>query len=70
LGGVEAGVCHIKSYGTAWGGYVLIEVDDADAFVRYQLHHNLNYGHLARITFEPIFDLDTAFGQRVREMTR
>lgn len=69
-GGVEAGVRHIKSYGTAWGGYVLIEVDDADAFARYQLHHNLNYGHLAHITFEPIFDLDTAFEQRVREMRK
>jgi len=32
--GVEAGVRHIKSYGTAWGGYVLIEVDVADAFGR------------------------------------
>jgi len=66
-GGVEAGVRHLKSYGTAWGGYVLIEVDDPDAFARYQLHHSLNYGHMVQITFEPIFDLDAALEQRVRE---
>src|SRR3954451_15962196 len=35
-GNAEAGIRHIKSYGTAWGGYVLFEVDDADAFGRYQ----------------------------------
>jgi hypothetical protein len=67
-GGAEAGVHHIKTYGTAWGGYVLIEVDNPDAFGRYQLHHNLNYGHMVQITFEPIFDLDAALEQRVREM--
>jgi len=27
-GGVENGVRHIKTYGTAWGGYALLEVDD------------------------------------------
>jgi hypothetical protein len=66
-GGAEAGVRHLKSYGTAWGGYVLIEVDDPDAFARYQLHHSLNYGHMVQITFEPIFDLDAALEQRVRQ---
>ena len=69
-GGAEAGVRHVKTYGTAWGGYVLIEIDDPEAFGRYQLHHNLNYGHMVRITFEPIFDLDAALAQRVSEIRR
>jgi hypothetical protein len=29
-GGVEKGVTHKQSYGTAWGAYVLIEVDDPE----------------------------------------
>jgi hypothetical protein len=64
FGGAETGIRHIKSYGTAWGGYVLLEVDDADAFGRYQLHHAMNYGHMADITFEPVFDLDAALAPR------
>jgi hypothetical protein len=64
FGGVETGVRHIKTYGTAWGGYALIEVDDPEAFARYQTHHTQNYSHLARITFEPVFDLDRAFAQK------
>jgi hypothetical protein len=67
-GGAETGVRHIKSYGTAWGGFGLIEVEDAEAFARYQLHHAMNYGHMAQITFEPIFDLDVALEPRVREI--
>ena len=58
----------IKTYGTAWGGYVLIEVDDPAAFARYQMHHVQNYAHMAQITFEPLFDLDAAFADRVREI--
>ena len=69
-GGAEAGVRHIKSYGTAWGGYVLLEVDDADAFARYQLHHAMSYGHMADITFEPIFDLDAALAPRIAEIKK
>jgi hypothetical protein len=69
-GGAETGIRHIKSYGTAWGGYVLIEVEDANAFARYQLHHSLNYGHMVQITFEPIFDLDASLEQRVREFRK
>lgn len=69
-GGAETGVRHIKTYGTAWGGYVLIEVDDADAFDRYQLHHAMSYGHMADITFEALFDLDAAMAHRVGEMKR
>jgi len=68
-GGVETGVRHLKTYGTAWGGYALI-VDDPEAFGRYQAHHNQNYGHVARITFEPVFDFDAAFAQRVSEIRR
>jgi hypothetical protein len=69
-GGTEAGVRHVKTYGTAWGGYVLLEADDAEAFGRYQLHHAMNYGHMADITFEALFDLDAALAQRVGEMRR
>ena len=69
-GGSEAGVRHIKTYGTAWGGYALIEVDDPEAFGRYQAHHNENYGHVARITFEPLFDLDAVMAPRVAEIRR
>ncbi len=69
-GGAQAGIRHVKSYGTSWGGYVLIEVDDAEAFGRYQLHHGMPYGHMADITFEPLFDLDAALAQRVSEMRR
>ena len=67
-GGAESGVRHIKTYGTAWGGYVLIEVDDPEAFGRYQLHHGMNYGHMVDLTFEPLFDLDAALAPRVRDM--
>ena len=28
----------------------------------------MNYGHMVQITFEPIFDLDAALEQRVRQM--
>src|SRR5438270_12257638 len=68
FGGAETGVRHIKSYGTAWGGYVLLEVNDPDAFARYQLHHAMNYGHMADVTFEPLFDLDSALSSRVQEI--
>jgi hypothetical protein len=63
-GGVEAGVRHIKTYGTGWGGYVLLEVDDPAAFARYQAHHNMNYGHVVTLTFEPLFDFDEVLAQR------
>jgi len=29
----------------------LLEVDDAEAFGRYQLHHAMNYGHMADTAF-------------------
>jgi len=65
-GGVESGVRHLKTYGTGWGGYALLEVEDAEAFARYQAHHNENYGHVARVTFEPLFDLDATFAPKVK----
>lgn len=67
-GGVTKGVRHIKTYGTSWGGYALIEVDDPEAFGRYQQHHYQNYGHLARVTFEPVVDLDAAFAPTLAEI--
>jgi hypothetical protein len=67
-GGVEKGVRHIKTYGTSWGGYALIEVDDPDAFARYQAHHYQNYGHVARVTFEPVMDMDAMFAPTLAEL--
>jgi len=65
-GGAETGVRHIKTYGTAWGGYVLIDVDDAGAFARYQLQHGMNCGHMVHLTFEPVYDLDAALADRTK----
>jgi hypothetical protein len=70
FGGGESGVRHIKGYGTGWGGYVLLEVDDPAAFARYQLHHNQNYGHVADITFEPLYDSDAALAPMVAQLKR
>jgi hypothetical protein len=67
-GGVEKGVRHIKTYGTSWGGYALIEVDDPDAFARYQAHHYQNYGHMARVTFDPVMDMDAMFAPTLAEL--
>ena len=57
-GNVEKGVKHIHAFGTAWGGYALIEVDDPKAFDQYQLFHIQNYSHICRISFEPLMELD------------
>ena len=67
-GGVEKGVTHKGSYGTAWGGYILIEVDDPEAFDRYQVHHLQNYGHVVNITYEPVYDMDSAFAETVNSL--
>ena len=64
-GGVERGVTHHQSYGTAWGGYVVIEVEDPDAFAQYQIFHLQNYGHVVEITWEPVFDMDKAFASTI-----
>ncbi|MFD0277502.1 hypothetical protein ACFVHB_26845 [Kitasatospora sp. NPDC127111] len=41
---------HHRTYGTGGGGYVLIEVDEPDAFGRHQAFHHRTYGHVAHIT--------------------
>ena len=67
-GNVESGVRHIQGYGTGWGGYVLIDVDDPKAFDRYQLFCNQNYGHMVHLTFEPLFDSDAALAEMVAKL--
>jgi hypothetical protein len=67
-GGVPKGVRHLKTYGTSWGGYVLIDVDDAEAFSRYQAHHYQSYGHIARVTFEPLTDADAMFAPMLADI--
>ncbi len=59
-GGVEKGVKHLHAFGTAFGGYALIEVEDPAALDQYQLFHTNNYSHIATSTFEPLVDLDLA----------
>src|SRR5437660_10579673 len=70
-GGAEAGVRHIKSYGTAWGGYVLLEVDDADAFCSLPATPRNELRAYGRHHFRAaLFDLDAALAPRVAEMKR
>jgi hypothetical protein len=64
-GNVDKGVAHQRSLGSAWGGYVLIEVDDPDSFAAYQVFHMQNYGHVAHITWEPVYDTDRVFAGAV-----
>ena len=65
-GGVEKGVTHHQTYGTGWGGLVLIEVEDPDAFGHYQAYHNKTYGHVVQITWEPLFDMHREFEETIR----
>jgi hypothetical protein len=67
-GGVDSGVTHHQTYGTGWGGLVLIEVDDAEAFGRYQAFHNQTYGHVVNVTWEPLWDMDQAFEGTIRDL--
>lgn len=67
-GGVEKGVRHIRTYGTGWGGYAMIEVEDPEAFARYQAHHNQTYGRVARISWEPLFDMDATFAPMLSQI--
>lgn len=67
-GGVDSGVTHHQSYGTGWGGYALIEVDDPEAFGRYQMFHNQTYGHVVHVTFEPLWDMDRAFDPTIASL--
>ncbi|MFC5950027.1 hypothetical protein ACFQH9_17280 [Pseudonocardia lutea] len=64
-GDATKGVLHQRTYGTSWGGYVLIEVEDADAFAAYQLFHLQNYAHVVHVTYEPVYDMDRAFAGAV-----
>jgi hypothetical protein len=59
-----------KGWGTGWGGYVLLEVDDPKAFDHYQLFCNQNYGHVVHLTFEPLFDSDAALAETVSKLKR
>src|SRR5438034_5472710 len=34
-GGVKTGIKHLHGYGTSWGGFALIEVEDPRALVEY-----------------------------------
>jgi hypothetical protein len=67
-GGVGKGVKHIHSYGTAWGGYVMIEVDDPKVFDQYQMFHTNTYSQMVRITFEPLSDMDEGFAPTIKEL--
>jgi len=60
-GGVEKGVKHLRGFGTTWGGYALLEVEDPQALVEYQLFHVNNYSHLVKVSIEPLVDVDVAF---------
>ena len=59
-GGVKKGIKHLHGYGTARGGFALIEVEDPQALAEYQLFHVNSYSHMVKITFEPLVDLDDA----------
>jgi len=67
-GGVGAGVTHHQTYGTGWGGLVLSEVEDPEAFGRYQAFHNQTYGHVVQVTWEPLWDMDQAFEATIRDL--
>jgi hypothetical protein len=61
-------VTHHQTYGTGWGGLVLIEVEDPEAFGRYQAFHYQTYGVAVHVTWEPLWDMDRAFEETIREL--
>jgi hypothetical protein len=67
-GGVKDGIRHLGAWGTAWGGYVLFEAESPDALAEYQWFHFDNVSHVARITIEPVIDLDRRFAGRIQEI--
>lgn len=67
-GAVEKGIRHIGAWGTAWGGYVLFEAETPEAFAQYQTFHYSNYAHVARMTIEPVVDIDAAFAPAVNDI--
>ena len=56
-GNVRSGVKTRYALATTWGGYGLIEFEDAEAFNEYQMFHVQNYGHAFDITLNPVGDL-------------
>ena len=67
-GGVKKGIKHLGGYGTAWGGYALLEVSDPKALDEYQLFHINNYSHMVSITFDAVVDLDAALAPTLKEI--
>lgn len=67
-GNVEKGVKHVHAYGTGWGGYALLDVEDPAAFDAYQIYHANNYGQMCHVTFEPLADLDAAMAPMIAEL--
>jgi len=47
---------------------VLIDVEDPEAFGRYQAHHNRTYGHAVHVTWEPLFDMDRTAEAAIRDL--
>ncbi len=47
---------------------MLIEVNDPEAFGRYQAHHNQTYASAVNITFEPLWDLDAASAETIARL--
>ena len=47
---------------------MLIEVEDPEAFWRYQAFHNQTCGHVVQITSEPLWDMDQAFEETIRDL--
>jgi hypothetical protein len=66
-GGVEKGIRHIGAYGTAWGGYVVFESNTPEATAQYQLFYYRNVSHVARVTIEPVVDLDEVLAPAINE---
>ena len=65
-GGMKKGIKHLHGYGTAWGGYALIEVEDPKALEEYQIFHTNNYSHLVKITFDRDVDAPASAVRRSR----
>ena len=67
-GAVDKGVKHLGTYGTSWGGYVLLDVEDPEAFSQYIMFHYQNYGPTFQVTFEPVFDMDAALAPMIKDI--
>ena len=67
-GGAPKGINHHHTYGTGTGGYILIDVDDHEAFADYQAFHLQTYGHVVTVTWEPLFDMDRTFAPVIQQL--